>query len=701
MVYAEKKSFIDGKRLIIKTTLIVISAVLIVLLVLFGVQSRFITRGVLEEQKLNTMQQANLLAEMFDTRINASFSALKSYAARPVEMSPLLGLIKTRETLFSDVMLVDQASFEVLAAEDTSLTGKSLAGIPVFDNNLALGSLFFTDPYPFELIKGRGFGIAVGVRVENGPDIGKYLIAIIGSDLLKTEYFDHLKVGRQGYPFIVDRAGHIVGHPDKALLGVDLSEYGFIQEMTNDSQESGFIGYYWSKGSDSRKIYQKYLSFKRMKATEWVIGVSLYSEDLLLVALTTNRVSYLLGFAALIMIGLVLSFFLHRALIGRFLTINRVVLQASKGDLTVRIPVKGKDEVAQMSRGLNDLLDSVQQAVGAISKGVLTLNEVSENLSSNSTETAAGISQIQSNVIVTQGRMSEQQESLSETASVTEQMARNIDSLALAIKNQAAAVTESSAAIEQMISNFASVSGMTGTTETFVNGLQAHADEGKECLAGVAELVKQVIQSSDNLSSATSLISTIASQTNLLAMNAAIEAAHAGDAGKGFAVVADEIRKLAEDAAKQAKAINGTIREVKGLIGNVDDRSIQTTKAFEKIDSSVGEVFNLVRQINSAMTEQNAGSTQILEALTSMRDITVLVEQGSTEMSVGNSRLLEVFTALKDITVDVNDRMTEIISGIAEMNKAIQQISELGVQNKDTAGIIQVDIERFKVSSVS
>ena len=200
---------------------------------------------------------------------------------------------------------------------------------------------------------------------------------------------------------------------------------------------------------------------------------------------------------------------------------------------------------------------------------------------------------------------------------------------------------------------------------------------------------------SDALGEANTVIANIASQTNLLAMNAAIEAAHAGDAGAGFSVVADEIRSLAENASGQAKIVKGRLKDVTGAVKRIVDISSQTDQAFGRIAGSISGVQQIFEEIRSAMGEQAAGGEQLLSILSGMTDITATVRSGSEEMNQGNTQIIEVITSLNSISQEVKNAIEEIARGTGEINRAVASIVDLSDENTESIKLVKEETNKF------
>ena len=200
------------------------------------------------------------------------------------------------------------------------------------------------------------------------------------------------------------------------------------------------------------------------------------------------------------------------------------------------------------------------------------------------------------------------------------------------ITQQAAAVTESAAAIEEMIANVDAVANTLVKNAKHVKELEYSSETGHSGLNEVANNIKEVALESESLFEINSVMQNIASQTNLLSMNAAIEAAHAGESGKGFAVVADEIRKLAEDSSKQSKTISSVLKTIKGSIDKITKSIDVVLNKFDAIDSGVKIVAEQEFGVQNAMEEQREGSKQILQAIGQLNEITQMVKNDADDM---------------------------------------------------------------------
>jgi methyl-accepting chemotaxis protein len=216
-------------------------------------------------------------------------------------------------------------------------------------------------------------------------------------------------------------------------------------------------------------------------------------------------------------------------------------------------------------------------------------------------------------------------------------------------------------------------------------------------LQEVAGDIQEIARESEGLLEINAVMENIASQTNLLSMNAAIEAAHAGEAGKGFAVVADEIRKLAESSSEQSKTIGTVLKKIAESIKKITTSTDTVLKRFEAIDTSVKTVSLQEENIRNAMEEQNEGSKQLLQSAGGLEEATRSVKSGSEEMLVGSKEVMHESQNLEKITQEITGGMNEMASGAEQVNIAVHNVNEISTKNREAIDFLKKEVSRFKV----
>jgi methyl-accepting chemotaxis protein len=368
-----------------------------------------------------------------------------------------------------------------------------------------------------------------------------------------------------------------------------------------------------------------------------------------------------------------------------------------EGDLTRSIEIHSKDEIGDLAKYFNETLTKIRGLVITIKQKASSLSDIGGDLASNMTETAAAINQITANIKSIKTRGIHQSASVTETNATMEQITQNIDKLNTHVEQQSASVSESSSAIEEMLANIHSVTQTLIKNAENVSELTTASEVGRAGLEDVAADIREIARESEGLLEINAVMQNIASQTNLLSMNAAIEAAHAGEAGKGFAVVADEIRKLAESSSEQSKTISGVLKKIASSVTKITQSTENVLLKFEAIDGGVKVVAEQTENIRNAMEEQGQGSKQILEAIGKVNEVTQHVMTGSMEMLEGSTEVIHESRNLEIATQEISGGMNEMAAGADQINVAVNQVNEISGKNKENIDLLIREVSRFKV----
>jgi len=382
---------------------------------------------------------------------------------------------------------------------------------------------------------------------------------------------------------------------------------------------------------------------------------------------------------------------LYRSIISQF-----EALSSAEKDLTKRIHVGAVDELGTISGMVNAFCVSLAESVSGLKSSQAVLNELGSGLSETSAGTADKVARIAENVAAVLERTLAQSASVEESSGAVQQIAKNIESMDRLITDQAASVTQASASIEEMVSNIASISSSMGMMSGQFGDLLKSVDEGEKTQVKSRDRILQISERSASLLEANKVIAAIASQTNLLAMNAAIEAAHAGEAGQGFSVVADEIRRLAETSATQSRAIKSDLAEVQAAIQEVVESSSESSESFSRIAERIGETDALVKEVSRAMDEQKEGTSQVLQALQSMNDITSEVKSGSSEMNEGNNTVLAEMARLRSATAQIKESVDAMSRAAADLSAGAGKVSEFSGRTLETIRRMDLELGRFQ-----
>jgi len=602
------------------------------------------------------------------------------------------GYVRTLSGEISDIVL-DPAGF---VGEDFYL------------RPLRSGTQLITNPYKMEVSGERRLMATISAPIRD--PVGR-IVGVVGIDLDLSE-LDRLKqrIGKmfnEGKTISVSAAfsndGTIVSYPDAGRIGQDfrLTEGEVVgpnlQAMATAIQAGQELKFITRMNGETYWFMVAPVTIADFPDA-WAISIARPAGDIYAETYRMIVFSVILCLIILVLI-IAASFWMSRSITLPIRKMSTTLkdIATGEGDLTVSLEEDRQDEIGEASHFFNQTIAKIRSLVVSIKAQASTMEDIGVDLAGNMSETASAINEIAANIQSVRSRVLNQSASVSQTNATMEQVTSNINRLGEQVEKQTHAVSQSSSAIEEMLANIQSVTATLVKNADNVKELRASADSGRSSVQEVAGDIQEIARESEGLLEINSVMENIASQTNLLSMNAAIEAAHAGEAGKGFAVVADEIRKLAESSGEQSKTIGTVLKKIKASIDKITRSTDNVLQKFEVIDQGVKTVAEQEEIIRSAMEEQGEGSRQVLQAAGQVNELTGQVKGGSEEMLIGSREVIRESHNLQHMTEEITNGMNEMATGAEQVNRAVTSVNELSGRNRENISNLVEAVSQFKV----
>ena len=524
-------------------------------------------------------------------------------------------------------------------------------------------------------------------------DTNNSILGCIGLDINLTDltsFIGSVKVGNTGYCMLIQDDGMILANAKhseynfKTLHETNLAAFTEIGKTSNGSMLVTLDG----------KMVKTYIF--PLPDLGWKLVIFVEQNEILSLFYALVRIMVLIGLAMFVLY-FTLAILASRALKRYFTRLETLLGKIAAGDLTDRIKVKRNDEIGRLMTHLNMATEHSHTMLAALREEADKMTAIGSDLSSNMEETAAAVKQISSNATTVKEKALMQAAGVTETAATGEQIQGKLSLLVKGITRQSESITQSSALITSTAENMLRINKILSQNDELIKTVYGQMKAGTDGARAANEFVKKIAERSEALLEASQVIQNIASQTNLLAMNAAIEAAHAGESGKGFAVVADEIRKLAEESNMQGKQIGAVIKESTEIIAQVSEAGIQAEKTFTDVYGLISTISKKEDSIVNLMREQEENGAQVLSAIETINKVTRDVSSASVEMLEGGKQITAEMQKLAEITRETTDSMTEIASGAEQITDAVEEVVSLAEQNKTSIEHLAQEVGKFKI----
>ena len=529
------------------------------------------------------------------------------------------------------------------------------------------GKILYEEPYVDELSGKITITLSTVVLDENQQAIG-----VIAADILVTELKEIIQASLTSphEPFyLVNKDGLYITHADISAV---MKNNVFNEELFAPFRTSALT-------TDSFSTTQNGVSFRsvRIPSVGWTI-VSAIPVSVIFADINRFMLNLaIISLVALLLIAAVLAFLIYRQLSVPLHSISRIAEGLAVMDFTVSISKFRSDEIGEIQYALIEIRDNLKESIDSLNQNLIKITANEKQLNTVIAESSESVGLISGSMDTIQGESKVQLESLRQTRSYIDEIVKSIDTLNQAVNTQASYIGDSSTSIEQMVTNIESIRSTMHDSKGAMEALGSSSQAGHSMLVRLSNEVKKIYEQSSTLQNANKTIADIAAQTNLLAMNAAIEAAHAGETGKGFAVVSGEIRKLAELSTRQSNNISDEIKKMEKEIGSITSVCEETVKSMENIFTEINALNNSVAVLNTAVDEQASGGSRILGSLKHIKETTGNVRDGFETIHRQSNFIQQEAGKLHQISENVTQQVDEVKTASTNISYFLQQAKEI------------------------
>ena len=404
-----------------------------------------------------------------------------------------------------------------------------------------------------------------------------------------------------------------------------------------------------------------------------------------------------LGSVILLVIVIILSTLMMRFIFRKFSKMNVVFQEIANGNFTVKAK-HTHDEIGIISQYLNNMVEKLRISFQNILQSTKLMQETGVALSENSSQTVGVLKNIVESADDVKKNLETHNDNVMHTVSSVSEMISGLENVSNSTTMQTERIKITQDAIEVM------VQGIKEVAETAEKNIEAVKDfdedmaRGKELVEKTATIANIMQEKSEGLLDAITVIQNTSNQTNLLAMNAAIEAAHAGEAGKGFAVVADEIRKLAEASAEQGANIVKVLQDLKEKIEYLNNIGPQMETSFEKIREMINFVSSQEERVIGTMKAQYERSEECLRAMNDVSKAGIEMNSGSAEMLNEGLIVQKELKVLSELANTVTYTVEQMIENIVAINdRGMKEVDFIAQSNKDNIHKVTKELDQFVV----